>query len=138
MGATVELKENAYIDADDFSSVQEEEIWRNSGSPSGDSWCESRGSVVTLKNGRKIYVKDVTPKEIMTKIEKAKAPAYLNVDDVKALGCKVRKPDWCAGWWTQWSQGAWRSSPGFSYQRDDEDFNTLFEVYDEIKHGVNP
>lgn len=61
----VEITESILIDPNEVSSIQREVIIRSIG------WSGRTvtGSVITLKNGRKIFVKNKTPGDILKIIE---------------------------------------------------------------------
>jgi hypothetical protein len=60
----VKINETVFIDPTEVCSIEKNTV-EHSNSPSGsDSWFSWTGSVVTLKNGRKIYVKDLSPDTI--------------------------------------------------------------------------
>lgn len=62
----IKITEDVYINKEDLVSIQREETVSWHGSPS-DSYPvkDFSGSVLTLKNGRKIYVKGLYPQDIM-------------------------------------------------------------------------
>jgi hypothetical protein len=51
------------IDPNDVSALEEFEKWDSDPSPSGSSWLDHKGTIVIQKNGRKTYLKGLTPKE---------------------------------------------------------------------------
>jgi hypothetical protein len=65
----VEITEGIFVNKDEVCSIQEEKTVSWHGSPSDSFPVDSFvGSVITMKNGRKIYVKNLSPKEIMVKL----------------------------------------------------------------------
>lgn len=71
MGRRVEINSKVIVDPDEVCSIQEEITSQDmSSGPSGSCMRETfRGSVMTLKNGRKIYVETLTPREINAKLK---------------------------------------------------------------------
>lgn len=65
----VEITPEILVDPEDVSSIQEEILHRDGGFPSGESWSEFAGSVITLKNGRKVFVKGVRPQEVHRRLK---------------------------------------------------------------------
>jgi hypothetical protein len=65
----IAITDDVIIDPSEVTSIQREEVERlvDSGWPSGDTAYERTfvGSVVTLKNGRKIYIPGLTPKQLL-------------------------------------------------------------------------
>lgn len=70
----ITLTDDIVLDPDDISSVQREKV--DEYTPSG-AYATGKikwlGSVMTLKNGRKIFVKDMTPLQIHDKIKSEQA-----------------------------------------------------------------
>lgn len=68
--AMIKLKAGVFVNPDDISSIQHEELWRNVGSIT--DYVSKKyfdGSIVTLKCGRKISIADIKPEEIFKKLE---------------------------------------------------------------------
>lgn len=63
----IKINENIYINKDDLVSVQEEIVTKYSSPNPSDfsTYYDFVGSVMTMKNGRKIFVRGMSPKEIM-------------------------------------------------------------------------
>jgi hypothetical protein len=69
----IKLKEDVYVYPKEICSIQHETLWRKVGSIS--EFVSQKyfdGSIVTLKNGRKISINDLKPDEIFKMIELAK------------------------------------------------------------------
>lgn len=65
----IEITKDIFICKEDVSSIQREVV-HDSSSPSGGSiYASFEGSVITLKNGRKIFVPGLTPTNIRVKLE---------------------------------------------------------------------
>ena len=66
----IKITDDVIVDPIEVSSVQSEVVHKYcGGSPSDSStYIDFQGSVMTLKNGRKIYVKFMTPEEILHKL----------------------------------------------------------------------
>lgn len=61
----VKLKDGVFVSPDEVCSVQHEELWRDYGSIT--DFVSTKyfdGSIVTLKNGRKIAINNLKPCEI--------------------------------------------------------------------------
>lgn len=57
------VNETFAVDPEDVSALERYEKWDSDPSPSGSSWIDHEGTIVIQKNGRKTYVKDLTPRE---------------------------------------------------------------------------
>jgi hypothetical protein len=67
------ITDEVVVEPSEVCSIQEEKVTRySSPSPSDSSvYTEFEGSVMTLKNGRKIYVRGMTPKQIYAVLTKS-------------------------------------------------------------------
>lgn len=67
----VEITESIIVDPLEVCSIQEEKIERYRGSSPSDShtYIDFEGSVMTLKNGRKIFVRGLNPKQIKERLK---------------------------------------------------------------------
>lgn len=64
----VKLDEGIFVDSTDVVSIEDHEYWSGF-SPSGSDYdLVSRGSVITLKNGRKIYLKKLQANDVFEKL----------------------------------------------------------------------
>lgn len=52
------------VDPDDVSSLEKYSKYNHSASPSGDSCFDHAGTIVIQKNGRKTYVRDISPERV--------------------------------------------------------------------------
>ncbi len=66
----IEVTEKIIVDPTEVCSVQEEIVREYIPAPISDGSMHTtfEGSVMTLKNGRKIYIKGMTPKQINEKL----------------------------------------------------------------------
>lgn len=66
----VEIAPEVYIDSEEFASVERDTTYKySSPSPSDTTLLvDFDGSKIFLKNGRKIFVKGIFPKEVMLKL----------------------------------------------------------------------
>lgn len=51
------------VDPGEVASLEAYDHWEHHPSPSGSSYHDHSGTIVIQKNGRKTYVRDLTPKE---------------------------------------------------------------------------
>jgi hypothetical protein len=79
------VKQGIEVDPTDISSIQEEVAY-TSNSPSGSSsYISFKGSVITLKNGRKIYVEGMTPEAVKSIIASGMASHPMPTHRVPSL-----------------------------------------------------
>lgn len=60
----INVTEDFSVDPQEIAALESFESWKQSSSPSGDSHLDHSGTIVILKCGRKVYVKNKTVKEI--------------------------------------------------------------------------
>lgn len=67
----IEVAKDVFIDPNEVASVEYDATYKWSGSWSGGCNIKDfEGSRVTMKNGRKIFIKDVSPHTVMVRLKK--------------------------------------------------------------------
>lgn len=61
--ALVMVTKDFAVDPNEVVSLEKFEKWDSDPSPSGRSWLDHTGTIVIQRNGRKTYVRDLTPAE---------------------------------------------------------------------------
>lgn len=74
----IKITDDVLIAREDVSSIQRETTYKYDGGSPSDTcmYADFIGSVITLKNGRKIYVRGLSPADINNIIEKAREATY--------------------------------------------------------------